>query len=156
MLSKTIKYLSTSINIYQGGFCLFHLLPFGVVSSTFQPVVACLWLVPRRSTFYKRRRRRMQVYFKFMQILLRSGPSLITNQANSDILSGATFLYYKVGQVVLQSSAGFKNWAMFITKCSSYYEVGQLLQSRAKQKANERNEGCQQILATDSQTHKSL
>ena len=33
-----------SINIYQGGFSLFH-LPFGVVSSTFQPVVACYGLL---------------------------------------------------------------------------------------------------------------
>ena len=52
-----------------------------------------------------------------MQIFLRSWTSFITNQGNSDILSGAAFLYYKVGQVMLQSSTGFKKWG------NNYYKV---------------------------------
>ena len=59
----------------------------------------------------------------------------------------AAFLYYKAGQMVLQSRAGVTKWNNFCHK------DGQLLQGIAVEKANEKNGGGQKILATDSLLH---
>ena len=77
-------------------------------------------------------------YYKVGQTSLQSGEALIYYKVGQVLLqSGATFLYYKTRLVVLQSGAGITKQDNF------YYKVGELLQSRAVQKANNRNVGRQ-------------
>ena len=43
------------------------------------------------------------------------------------ILKQSTFVYYKVGEVVLQSMTANTKWPKFIAKCGRHYKVEQYL-----------------------------
>ena len=101
MLSKTIECLSMSLAAHkEGGFSLFRLL-FEVVSGSFQPVLACYGffrVVPLFKSDDITKIFGLQIYYKstscrfYYKVLLQSWVALV---------------YYKVGQLLLQSGASF-------------------------------------------------
>ena len=118
----------------EGGFSLFRL--FGVVSSLFQPVIACHGLFRFVSHFTSNDVAKcfdLQIFYKSTscRFYYKGRASVIINWDSLDILQSRasvitkwdSFLYYKVGQVVLQSRAGLPSRATFVIKWGSYYKM---------------------------------
>ena len=114
MLFKTIERLSIPLVANKvGGFFLFHLL-LGVVSGSFQHVLACYSLWPLLTSDDVTECFILQIYSKSTlcrfydkegQVLLQTGEAPMYHKVEVLLQKGAAFLYYKVAEVLLQSRA---------------------------------------------------
>ena len=128
MLSKTSKFLSISSVAYkEKSFSLFCLL-FGVVSGSFQPVLAFYDLFCVSSVFASDNVKEcfdMQTYFKSTSCRFydKMGQALLQRGTADVSIRKLGKCYYKVGQLF-----ALQNGANVITKQSNfYYKLGQIL-----------------------------